>query len=66
MSHYDAGGIQPLEFMKAKMTPAQYQGFLLGNVIKYTGRCNQKGCFLEDLEKAKTYLDTLIQEIKNG
>lgn len=41
-SYYDAGGIETLEIIKAKLTPEQYVGFLLGNAIKYECRFNFK------------------------
>lgn len=34
-TYYDAGGIETLDVIKAKLTPEQYHGYLLGNVIKY-------------------------------
>lgn len=34
-SYYDAGGIETLDVIKAKLTNDQYQGYLLGNAIKY-------------------------------
>lgn len=34
-SYYDAGGIETLDVIKAKLTPEQYQGYLQGNAIKY-------------------------------
>ena len=33
--YYDAGGIETLDIIKAKLTLEQYQGYLLGNAIKY-------------------------------
>ena len=35
-------------------------GFLRGNAIKYLARCDDKGG-LEDLKKARHYLDKLIE-----
>ncbi len=40
--HYDAGGFETLDVIKAKLTPEQYEGFLLGNIIKYSCRLNFK------------------------
>ena len=59
-NHYAAGGIEPIEYMKYKMTPEQFEGFLLGNIIKYTSRYQHKNG-LEDLKKARWYLDKLIE-----
>jgi len=52
---YDAGGLEVLEIIRAKLTPEQYQGFCLGNAIKYTCRANHKGDYDRDLEKAEFY-----------
>lgn len=60
--HYDAGGIVVLEVIKAKLTPEQYQGFLLGNVIKYSLRANFKDQFARDIEKIAVYARELSGE----
>lgn len=54
-SYYDVGGIEVLDVIKAKLTPEQYMGYLLGNSIKYNLRCNYKGSMRRDLEKAANY-----------
>lgn len=41
-------------------------GFHLGNVIKYVLRSKYKGKELEDLKKARWYLDRLINVIEKG
>jgi len=43
----------------------QYNGFLMGTIIKYLSRYPYKEKPLQDLEKAKWYLDKLIEEVKN-
>lgn len=53
--YYDAGGVSTIEVIKAKLTPEQFEGFLLGNVIKYSTRCNFKGCKEQDIEKLSKY-----------
>lgn len=35
----------------------QHMGFCLGNAVKYIWRADLKGAALEDLRKAKQYLD---------
>lgn len=57
--HYDRGGIQPIEFMLMSFTHEEFRGFLKGNIIKYTSRSAYKNG-VEDLKKAKVYLDWLI------
>lgn len=58
-SYYDAGGIETLDIIKAKLTTEQYQGYLLGNVIKYACRANFKGCAARDSEKLAVYAKQL-------
>lgn len=60
-TYYDAGGIETLDIIKAKLTPEQYAGFLLGNVLKYAGRVNFKGAKARDSEKCAFYSRELSQ-----
>lgn len=63
--HYAHGiggaGIQPIDFMESNFKPDEYRGYLKGNIIKYVSRYLYKGDPIDDLKKAKTYLDWLIQ-----
>ena len=59
-THYTSKKVQPWEAMEAWMTPEQFAGFLRGNAIKYLARCDDKGG-VEDLKKARHYLDKLIE-----
>lgn len=54
-SYYDEGGIEVLDVIKAKLTPEQYKGYLLGNSIKYALRANFKGTKERDIEKLANY-----------
>jgi hypothetical protein len=63
-SHYTQGAIETIDFIKAKMSHEQFEGYLLGNVIKYLTRYNPKGNAVQDLEKATTYLKWLTEHIK--
>lgn len=60
-SHYKQGGMETIKILKAKLTPEQYKGFLMGNIIKYITRHEHKNG-VEDLRKAKVYLNWLIKE----
>ena len=42
------------------------EGFCLGIALKYILRAKHKENYLEDLKKAKWYLEYLIQRIENG
>ena len=59
--HYKHGGIETIEYMKAKLTKEQFEGYLLGNVLKYVSRYRHKDG-VKDLKKAKWYLERLIEE----
>jgi len=54
--HYTRQDIQPWEYMEAILTKDQFEGFLIGNVIKYVSRYQEKGG-KEDLLKAIHYLE---------
>ena len=53
--HYTTGGIETIDFIEAKKL-----GYNLGNVIKYITRADHKGSRIEDLRKAKWYLEREI------
>lgn len=53
--YYDVGGIEVLDVIAAKLTKEQYEGYLLGNVIKYALRLNFKGTKTRDTEKIAYY-----------
>jgi len=61
--HYMALGLQPWDAMEAWMSPEAFAGFLRGNVIKYIARTEKKGG-LEDLQKARHYLDKLVEVVE--
>lgn len=54
-SHYKTKPIQPVEYIHANKI-----GYFEGNVIKYVTRWKDKGG-LADLEKARHYIDLLIE-----
>ena len=58
--HYTSGSIECIDALRASMPLDQFMGFLKGNVIKYLWRYQQKGKPVQDLEKARWYLDKLI------
>lgn len=57
---YNKGSIEVWDFILD-----QSMGFLEGNIIKYISRYKEKGG-IKDLEKAKVYLDKLIEETKKN
>lgn len=55
-THYNShpSGIEVIEI-------TQWMGFCLGNAVKYILRCDYKGNAIQDLEKARWYIDREIQ-----
>ena len=62
--HYTKGGLEVIDIMKAKMSAEEFEGFLKGNVWKYTMRYKFKNG-LEDLKKAQVYLNRLIDLVQS-
>jgi len=60
--HYNKGAIEAIEAIKASMHPQEYKGYLKGNCLKYLWRYEYKNG-IEDLRKARVYLDWLIKEV---
>ena len=61
--HY-GGGENPYEAIK--VIEAWGLGFCLGNVVKYISRAGKKGALVEDLRKARWYLDREITRLEGG
>ena len=60
--HYNKGGVECIEAIRAALGPELFQGYCNGNTIKYLWRHRYKGKPLEDLRKAQFYLERLILE----
>lgn len=58
--HYNQAGIECIEAIRAA-TGEGYEFYLQGNILKYLWRYKYKNG-LEDLKKARWYLDKLIDE----
>jgi hypothetical protein len=57
--HYKTGGIETIDYIEAKQL-----GYHLGNVVKYVSRADHKGKQIEDLKKARWYLDRKIERLE--
>ena len=63
--HYTSGQYEVIDIIKSvlnSMDITPYQGYLLGNELKYLCRFPHKGGAV-DLHKAKWYLEKLISEV---
>jgi hypothetical protein len=63
-AHYVKGGIETIDFIKAKLTHEQYIGYLRGNVLKYSSRLGEKGNISEDAGKLAWYSRELADALK--
>jgi len=59
-THYTELAIQPWAAMESWLSTEEFSGYLRGCAIKYLARCRKKGG-LEDLKKARHYLDKMIE-----
>lgn len=59
--HYNQGRIEVITFIEDKKLD-----FHLGNVVKYVCRAQHKGQYLEDLKKARWYLERAIGNAAQG
>jgi hypothetical protein len=59
-NHYTVGGIETIDYIRAKLTPEQLKGYYIGNTIKYMSRAKHKDG-LQDYKKAQVYLNWLIE-----
>ena len=58
-SHYTTGNIEVIDFIEDNLGDG-FEYYLVGNILKYMCRYRHKNG-VEDLKKARWYLDKLIQ-----
>jgi hypothetical protein len=61
--HYKQGKLETIDIIESA-TGENFDGFLIGNVVKYVSRYKYKNG-LEDLKKAQWYLQKLIDKKEN-
>lgn len=59
-SHYTQGGVETIDFIRAKLTPEEFEGYCKGNILKYVSRASHKGGH-EDLQKAGKYIEFAVR-----
>ena len=65
-SHYTQGGVECIDCIKsATVGKVGIEAFCVGNAIKYLFRYEEKNG-IEDVKKARWYIDRLIKELENG
>ena len=60
--HYNTGNLECIEAIQESMDKTEFKGYLKGNVMKYIWRYEYKNG-VEDLRKARWYLERLIEEV---
>lgn len=63
-SHYNYAGIECIDAIKAALGSDGFKDYMMGNVLKYSWRYKYKNG-LEDLKKARWYLDRTIKELED-
>ena len=61
--HYTVGGIEVIDFIKAKLTTEEFRGYLQGNILKYSSRVGFKGDAAEDVGKLIWYANKLQEAL---
>jgi len=69
-AHYTSGKYETIDIIESitnSMNIKPFEGYCLGNIIKYLSRYKHKNG-VEDLKKCRWYLDKLIKvtEVENG
>lgn len=65
-SHYTKSGFECIDAIKAAVQGlTAFEGYCIGNIIKYLWRWKWKNG-VEDLRKARWYLDRLITEVEGN
>jgi len=62
-SHYNAGPVETIDFIRSVMTPEEFRGWLKGNWLKYKDRAENKNG-AEDHSKAQFYKEFLMHVIQ--
>jgi hypothetical protein len=64
--HYKAGGIEAIDYMRAKSTSEEFTGYLRLSALKYLSRAGLKGDAVEDYKKAHWFISRLIEEMEES
>jgi hypothetical protein len=64
-SHYTSGSREVIDLMREAMSPEEFDGFLVGNILKYTLRAKLKGNAAQDMAKVKQYADFRIDHLND-
>ena len=65
-AHYTSGGIETIQYIKAKLSPEEYVGYLRGNIVKYTSRIGLKDDSVQEAAKIEWYAKELHRFLREG
>lgn len=55
--HYKVGGIETIDYLRAKLTQQEFAGYCRGNALKYLSRTGHKDDAAQEIGKAIWYLE---------
>ncbi len=61
--HYTAGGIETIDYIKAKLTAEEFRGYLKGSCLKYSSRLGKKDALEQDAGKLAWYANKLKETV---
>ncbi len=59
--HYNQNGIECIDYIEQNLGPIGFRNYCKGNFMKYVHRSAYKGKELEDMKKARWYIDRWIK-----
>jgi hypothetical protein len=65
-AHYTDGGIETIDYIRAKLSHEEYVGYLRGNIFKYISRMGKKDSMAQDAGKLAWYSQELTNYLKGS
>ena len=63
--HYTTGGIECIDAMESFMSTEEFVGHCKACAFKYIWRCGKKDVEIQELSKAKWYIDKALKVLEN-
>ena len=64
--HYKSGGIEAIDYIRAKLSPEEFAGYCRGNMLKYLSRVGLKDDAAQDMRKALKYGEFWLAALNGG
>jgi hypothetical protein len=64
--HYTVGGIETIDYIKAKLTEEEFCGYLKGSILKYASRAGHKDDSVQDIDKMIWYANRLNKTLRGN